>query len=52
MYNHLINFIDKNTILCYISIWISHYPNHATIFLVEKVNNAIDSGKISIGVFF
>ena len=29
----------------------SHSTNHAIISLVEKVNNAMDSGKISIGVF-
>ena len=53
MYNHLINFIDVN------KIWYTyqfgfckcHSTNHALISLVEKVNNAMDSGKISIGVF-
>ena len=29
----------------------SHSTNHAIISLVEKVNNAMDSGMISIGVF-
>ena len=53
MYNHLINFIDANTILCKYQFGFlkSHSTNHAIISLVEKVNNAMDSGKISIGVF-
>ena len=53
MYNHLINFIDAN------KIWYkhqfgfrkSHSTNHAIISLVKKVNNAMDYGKISMGVF-
>ena len=53
MYNHLINFIDANKILYKYQFGFrkSHSTNHAIISLVEKVNNAMDSGKISIGVF-
>ena len=53
MYNHLINFIYANTILYKYQFGFrkSHSTNHAIISLVEKVNNAMDSGKISIGVF-
>ena len=53
MYNHLINFIDTNKILYkyQFGFHISHSMNHAIISLVEKVINAMDSGKISIGVF-
>ena len=54
MYNHLISFIDANKILYKYQFGFrkSHSMNHAIISLVEKVNNAMDSGKISIGVFF
>ena len=47
MYNHLINFIDKNKILYKYQFGFRklHYMNHAIISLVEKVNNAFDSGK-------
>ena len=50
---HLINLIDANTILCKYQFGFrkSHSTNHAIISLVEKVNNAMDYGKISIGVF-
>ena len=53
MYNHLINFIDKNKILYKYQFGFRklHSTNHAIISLVEKVNNAFDSGKILIGVF-
>ena len=53
MYNHLINFIDKNKILYKYQFGFRklHSTNHALISLVEKVNNALDSGKILIGVF-
>ena len=53
MYNHLINFIDKNKILYKYQFGFRklHSTNHAIISLVEKVNNALDSGKILIGVF-
>ena len=53
MYNHLINFIDANKILYEYQFGFrkSHSTNHAIISLVEKVNNAMDSGKILIGVF-
>ena len=53
MYNHLINFIDANTILYKYQFGFrkSHSTNHARISLAEKVSNAMDSGKISIGVF-
>ena len=53
MYNHLINFIDKNKILYKYQFGFRklHSTNHAIISLVEKVNNTLDSGKILIGVF-
>ena len=53
MYNHLINFIDKNKILYKYQFGFRklHSTNHAVITLVEKVNNALDSGKILICVF-
>ena len=53
MYNHLINFIDANKMLYKHQFGFrkSHSKNHAIISLVEKVNNAMDSGKISIDVF-
>ena len=46
MYNHLINFIDKNKILYKYQFGFRklHSTNHAIISLVEKVNNALDSG--------
>ena len=49
MYNHLINFIDKNKILYKYQFGSRklHSMNHAIILLVEKVNNALDSEKIS-----
>ena len=53
MYNHLINFIDANKILYKYQFGFrkSHSTNHAITSLVEKVNNAMDSGNISIGLF-
>ena len=53
MYNHLIKFIDANKIFYKYQFGFhkSHSTNHAIISLVEKVNNAKDSGKISIGIF-
>ena len=51
MYNHLINFIDANKILYQFLFSKCHSTNHAIISLVGKVNNAMDSGKILIGVF-
>ena len=54
MYNHLINFIEANKILYKYQFGFckSHSTNHAIISLVEKVNNAMDSGKILIGGFW
>ena len=53
MYNHLINFIDKNKILYKYQFGFRklHSTNHAIISLVEKVNNALDYGKNLMGVF-
>ena len=53
MYNHLINFINKNKIVYTYQFGFRklHSTNHAIISLVEKVKNALDSGKILIGVF-
>ena len=48
MYNHLINFIDANKVLYKYKFGFrtSHSSNHAIISLAEKVNNAMDYGKI------
>ena len=53
MYNHLIKFINKNKILYKYQFGFrkSHSTNHAIISLVEKVNNALDSGNVLVGVF-
>ena len=53
MYNHLINFIDANKIVYKYQFGFrrSHSTNHTIISLAEKVSNAMDSEKISIGVF-
>ena len=54
MYSHLIKFIiDANKIVYKYQFGFrkSHSTNNAKISLVEKVNNAMDSGKISICVF-
>ena len=48
MYNHLINFIDKNKRVYKYQFGFRklHSTNHAIISLVEKVNNALYSGNI------
>ena len=53
MYNHLISFIDKEDILYTSQFGFrkSHSTNHAIISLVEKVKQALDSGKVLVGVF-
>ena len=53
MYNHLISFIDKENILYKSQFGFrkSHSTNHAIISLVENVNQALDSGKVLVGVF-
>ena len=53
MYNHLINFIDANKIVYKYQFGCrkSHSTNHAIMSLAEKVSNAMDSEKITIGVF-
>ena len=53
MYNHLIRFIDKEDILYKFQFGFrkSHSTNHAIISLVEKVNQALDSGKVLVGIF-
>ena len=53
MYNHLISFIDKEDILYKFQFGFrkSHSTNHAIISLVEKVNQALDSGKVLVGIF-
>ena len=54
MNNCLIKFIDKHDILYKYQFGFrkSHSTSHAIISLVEKINNALDSGQILIGVFF
>ena len=60
MYNCLINCIEEHNILYKIQLGFrkSHSTSHAIIYniniyiMVEKVNNALDSGNILIGVFF
>ena len=51
--NCLIKFIDNHDILYKYQFGFrkSHSTSHAIISLVEKINNALDSGKILIGVF-
>ena len=51
--NCLIKFVDKHDILYKYQFGFrkSHSTSHAIISLVEKINNALDSGKILIGVF-
>ena len=53
MYKYLINFIDKHNILYKYQFGFckSHSTNHAIILLVDKINNALDSGNVLIGVF-
>ena len=53
MYNCLINFIEEHNILYKFQFGFrkSHSTSHAIISMVEKVNNALDSGNILIGVF-
>ena len=52
MYNHLINFIDANKILY--NYQFGYRKSHSQTMLLYpfKINNAMDSGKISIGVFW
>ena len=52
MYNHLINFIDKNKILYKYQFGFHklHSTNHAIISLVKKIDNTLDSGKVMICV--
>ena len=52
-YKYLINFIDKHNILYKYQFGFrkSHSTNHAIILLVDKINNALDSGNVLIGVF-
>ena len=51
MYNHLINFVDKNNILYKYQFGFrrQHSTNHAVITLVEKNTNALD--KITIEMY-
>ena len=53
MYNHLISFIDKEHILYKSQFGFRklHSTNHAIISFVEKVNQALDSGKVLVVVF-
>ena len=53
MNNCLIKYIDKHDILYKYQFGFrkSHSTSHAIISLVEKINNALDSVKILIGVF-
>ena len=53
MYNCLINFIEEHNILYIFQFGFrkSHSTSHAIISMVEKINNALDSGNILIGVF-
>ena len=53
MYNHSISFIDKEDILYKFQFGFgkSHSTNHVIISLVEKVSQALDSGKVLVGIF-
>ena len=54
MYNCLINFIEEHNIRYKFQFGFrkSHSTSHAIMYMVEKVNNALDSGNILIVVFF
>ena len=54
MYNCLINFIEEHNILYKFQFGFrkSHSTSHAIISMVKKINNALDSGNILIGVFW
>ena len=53
MYNQLISFIDQEDILYKSQFGFrkSHSTNHVVISRVEKVNQALNSGKVLVGVF-
>ena len=53
MYNHLLDFINENGILYKFQFGFrqKYSTNHAIILLVEKIRNALSTGKIMIGVF-
>ena len=53
MYNHLLSFINTYNILYKFQFGFrkQYSTSHAIITLVEQINNAINSGKIMIGVF-
>ena len=53
MYNCLINFIEEHNLLYKFQFGFRkcHSTSHAIMSMVEKVNNALDSGNILIGVF-
>ena len=53
MYNHMIRYIDKEDILYKFQFGFhkSHSTNQAIISLVEKVNQALDSGKVLVRIF-
>ena len=53
MYNHLISCIVKENIIYKFQFGFrkSHSTNHAIRSLVEKANQALDSGKVLVGVF-
>ena len=52
IYNHLIDFIDKNNILYKFQFGFrkGYSTSHAIISLVEKINKVLSSGKIMVGV--
>ena len=52
IYNHLIDFIDTNNILYKYQFGFrkGYSTSHAIIALVERINRALNSGKITIGV--
>ena len=52
IYNHLIDFIDTNNILYKYQFGFrkGYYTSHAIIALIERINRALNSGKITIGV--
>ena len=53
MHTYFLNCIDKHNILYKYQFGFrkSHSTNHAIILLVDKINNALDSGNVVIGVF-
>ena len=53
MYNRLINFLNDFDILYdfQFSFWTGHSPNVVLIYLVDKIIDSLNDGKLVIGLF-